>query len=80
MKLQMPPSFPPQVDEITVHVLRTCSRLFIKLKTWRDFSKSTVIHAGEMLWDLRVEKSVCHFLKEMHADVNIFHINNQNSD
>jgi hypothetical protein len=49
MKLQMLPSFPPQVGEITVHVLRTCNRRFIKLKTGRDFSKSTVIHVGEML-------------------------------
>jgi hypothetical protein len=42
------------------------------LKSRCDFSKSTVIHAGEMLWELTVENSVCHFLKEMHADVKFF--------
>jgi len=37
VKLKMLPSFTPQVGEITVHVLRTSSRYFIKLKTRRDF-------------------------------------------
>jgi hypothetical protein len=63
----MLPSFPLQVGEITVHVLRTCNRRFIKPKTRRDFSKSTVIHAGESC-----ENSVRHFLKETHVDVKIF--------
>jgi hypothetical protein len=49
MKLQMLPSFPLQVGEITVYVLCTINRRFIKLKSRCDFSKSTVIHAGEML-------------------------------
>jgi hypothetical protein len=49
------------------------------LKTGRDFSKSTVIHVGEMLWELTVENSVRHLLKEMRADVKILHINNKNS-
>jgi hypothetical protein len=49
MKLQMLLSFALQVGEIIVHVLCTINRRFIKLKTRRDFSKSTVIHAGDML-------------------------------